>query len=104
MIDRFKGDNGKRLLTEALKGNDLVGCDDSLASRLVEEGELVEFEHGKAFIEQDAVDNDLFLIVSGHADVYVNNNHVATREPRSYVGEMAVIDPSARRSATVVAR
>ena len=51
-----------------------------------------------------ASDNDIYFILAGQLDVYVNGRYVGTREPRSYVGEMALIDPAARRSATVVSR
>ena len=104
MKARFEGEDGKRRLIEAMIGNDLVGCDPSLAAKLAEVGELVELGKGTEFIQQGAPDNDIFFIIAGHADVYVNERYVATREPRSYVGEMALIDPSARRSASVVSR
>lgn len=104
MKTRFEGENGKRVLLDAIKTNDLVTCNEALAAKLVEKGEVIEIEHGKRFIEQDAIDNDLYLIVSGQAEVFVNERHVATRQTRNFVGEMALIDPAARRSATVTAR
>ena len=104
MKARFEGINGKRLLLDAIKANDIVTCDETLAAKLVERGELTEVKHGEAFIEQNAIDNDLYLIVAGQAEVFVNERHVATRQARNFVGEMALIDPAARRSATLTAR
>lgn len=104
MKERYESEHGKRMLLEAIKTNDLVERDEQLAAKLVEKGTLLEIKHGGRFIEQGAVDNDLYLIVSGQADVFVNERHVASRQTRNYVGEMALIDPAARRSATVVAR
>ena len=63
MKKRFEGDNGKRLLIEALKGNDLVGRDEALAKRFAEEGELVSLQHGSTFIEQEQTDNDIYFII-----------------------------------------
>lgn len=104
MKQRFNGEHGKRILLEAVKSNELVDHNEALATALVEKGKVVEIKHGERFIEQNAIDNDLYLIVSGQADVFVNERHVATRQARDFVGEMALIDPAARRSATVTAR
>ena len=51
----------------------------------------------------NADDNDLFLILTGRLRVDVNRRKVAEGVPGQHVGEMALIDPSARRSATVMA-
>src|SRR4051794_16493896 len=104
MKNRFEGDDGKRLLSAVLKAGPIAGGDEAIAERLIAAGELIELERDKVVIEQGAADNDIFFIIAGPLDIYVNGRYVGTREPRSYVGEMSLIDPSARRSATVVAR
>ena len=48
-------------------------------------------------------DTDCFLILSGTFTILVNGKKVATRGPTEHVGEMAAIQPSQPRSATVVA-
>jgi len=50
-----------------------------------------------------AADNDLFLILQGVFRIIVNSRDVAVRKPGHHVGEMAIIDSSAPRSASVVA-
>ncbi|MBX3357317.1 MAG: nucleotide-binding protein [Phycisphaeraceae bacterium] len=75
-----------------------------MAALLAEHGELVEFQPGQTIIEQGAADNTVYFILTGVADVFVNNRAVAARGPRETIGEMAVIEPAAPRSATVKAR
>jgi predicted nucleotide-binding protein len=45
----------------------------------------------------------LYLIVAGAFDILVNGRRIARRGVNDHVGEMAAIQPSQRRSATVVA-
>ena len=103
MRERFESEDGRRLLIDTLKAQHLVEHNDALATRIAERGELVEFKPGEALIRQDSADNDVFLIIDGEAGVFVNKRHVATRKNSDSVGEMALVDGSARRSATVSA-
>ena len=48
-------------------------------------------------------DDDLFLIISGDFAISVNGRRVATRGSGLHVGEMALLDPTSQRSATVTA-
>ncbi|QDV39272.1 TIR domain-containing protein [Tautonia plasticadhaerens] len=104
MKNRFEGDEGRRRLIEALKGNALVEHDAGLATRLAEVGEVIEYGVQDRIIEQGAGDDDLYIILCGEVDILVNSRWVASRGPRDYVGEMVMLDASAVRSATVVAR
>ena len=54
-------------------------------------------------IRQGALDSDIYLIVSGRLSVQVNGREVAVRNSGQHVGEMALIDPRAVRSATIIA-
>jgi len=51
---------------------------------------------------QGGEDNDLYFILSGSVHVFVNSREVATRRAGEHVGEMALIDLTAVRSATVI--
>ena len=104
MQSRFEGTDGKRRLIEALKGFPLVEHNEVLATRLGEVGQLVSFEPGDAIMTQGAEDNDVFFMLVGQAEVTVNGRHVAIREARATVGEMALLSPTEPRSATVTAR
>jgi CRP/FNR family cyclic AMP-dependent transcriptional regulator len=100
---RFEGPEGRERLIEAIKTQRLVENEEDLAIALVDAGEIIEFSPGEQFITQGDGDSDAYFIVDGEADVLVNARKVATRRARESVGEMALIDPSVRRSATVVA-
>jgi len=97
MKDRFAGSAGRRILLETLKEQKLIAGNAELADQVASIGELVDVKAGSTIIEQGNDDNDVYLIV-------VNNRTVARRFCNDHVGEMVAIQPTQRRSATVVAR
>lgn len=103
MIERFEGEDGKRLLAEALADQGIVNGDKKVAAGLLEVAQLRELETSDVLITQDAEDNDIFFVISGSLTVEANGRPVATRNAGTHVGEMALIDRKARRSATVLA-
>jgi predicted nucleotide-binding protein len=105
MIERFTGDNNKRKLIDAIKRQLIVRDDDALALKLCDNDniELLEVEAGARIITQDDDVDDLFLILVGRVSVQAHGREVAVAKAGEHVGEMAVIDPSARRSASVFA-
>jgi len=104
MIERFQDSDGRRRLIETLKANRLVEHDTALAEELADVGELKAFPTGDTIIMQGEADNDVYLILSGEADISVNLRRVATRKAKETVGEMAILEATALRSATVTAR
>lgn len=104
MIKRFEGPDGERHLITVLESCHLVAHDRSLAERLAKAGQLVPFSVGDPLVMQGGTDNDVYFILVGQVDVLVNNRHVAIREQTETIGEMALLDPAAPRSATVTAR
>ena len=58
---------------------------------------------GQTLISQGAQDDEVFFLVSGAVQIYVNNRKIAVREACTHLGEMSAMDPTARRSASVVA-
>ena len=104
MKDRFAGSAGRRILLETLKEQKLIAGNTELADQVASIGELVDVEAGATIIEQGNDDNDVYLIVAGSFDIVVNNRLVAKRFCNDHVGEMVAIQPTQRRSATVVAR
>src|SRR5260370_19109365 len=103
MKERFEGDNGRRLLIEALKTQKMVVGDSALAEELSSLVEVVEVKAGEAILHQGAFDNHIFFILTGSFSIIVNGQVVAKRVPNDHVGEMAAIEPSQARVATVVA-
>jgi predicted nucleotide-binding protein len=101
MIERFKDD--RSVLIEALQEQKLVRGVEPLAERIAEVGELVQVEAGTPIIEQAAEDNNLFLILAGSFDIIINGRRIARRQANDHVGEMAAIQPSQPRSASVIA-
>jgi CRP/FNR family cyclic AMP-dependent transcriptional regulator len=104
MKERFAGDPGRRILLDALRGQKLIAGSDELAGEIASAGELIDVATGDAIIQQGADDNDIYFILSGSFNIVVNNRVVAGRFPNDHVGEMVAIQPTQRRSATVVAR
>lgn len=103
MLNRFLGDEGRRLRIDTFKLQKIVGGDQELAALLADQAELQQIPTGTSIIEQDDYTNDVFFILTGSFSIFVNGRQVATRGPRDHVGEMGAIEPSQRRSATVTA-
>ncbi len=103
MLDRFLGAGGQRLRADCIAAQKLVAGDATLAAELASLADMRALAVGETLIEQDADDNDIFFILVGSFDVLVNGRRVARRGPGDAVGEMAAIEPSQRRSATVIA-
>lgn len=104
LIPRFTGSVGRKNLVAAICAQQAVGSDISLARRLVAAGSLHEHPAGKMIVRQGDADNDIHLIVSGSVGVVINKREIAVRGSGNHVGEMALLDPTARRSATILAR
>jgi predicted nucleotide-binding protein len=73
-----------------------------IAEKLVTAGELMEVPAGTAFINQGEQSSDVFFIVAGKVEVRVNGKIVANRFPGDHIGEMAAIEPTQARSASVI--
>ncbi|MGE4096288.1 MAG: cyclic nucleotide-binding domain-containing protein, partial [Candidatus Binatia bacterium] len=101
MIERFKGVEGRRRLVAALRSQHLVQDDARVAKALAKVVSLRKLDAGIELISQHGSDSDLYFILSGKMEVFVNGRSVATRTNGCHVGEMALIDPAAPRSATV---
>jgi len=102
MIERFQGDDGRRRLVAALTEYRLIANRPELAERLVAAGELIQVPAGTAFINQGDESSDVFFIIAGKVEVRVNGKVVANRFPGDHIGEMAVIEPTQPRAASVI--
>ncbi len=103
MITKFAGAAGKPLKIEALLNQTIVAGNRDLAEALAACVELKSVNPGELLIEQGAMDNDIYLIFAGAFNVVLNDEIVACRRANEYVGEIAALEPSLRRSANVVA-
>lgn len=103
MKKRFEGPQGHRLLIDALREQQIVAGNADLATAMAEVVELQEFKPGDVLIEQGATDNDMYLVLSGTLDVVINGKTISHRSAGTHVGEMAAVEPTQARSATVLA-
>jgi|ERR1700737_76332 len=103
MISRFEGVNGRRLRVETIAGQKLVGGNGALAEELADRVTLLALSKGQNLIEQNDEGNDLYLIFSGVFDVVVNGKIIGKRGPYDHLGEMAAIQPTQKRAATLTA-
>jgi CRP/FNR family transcriptional regulator, cyclic AMP receptor protein len=103
MIERFQGSSGSQSLLEALRSQKIVAGNEDLAKRIAEVGSLLEVDSGTSVIEQGAEDTDVYFVISGAFDIVVNGRKVNRRFANDHLGEMAAIQPTQRRSATVTA-
>lgn len=102
MKERFEKDGGPQLV-EALKRQEFVSGNLKLAEALIKRGELAEYQKGDKLITEGGEDNDIYLLLAGSVAVVIKGNDINTRKAGQHVGEMAAIEPSLKRSATIVA-
>ena len=103
IISRFRGQEGRDRLILALRQQIILHDNETLSIELANQAELLQFELREELIVQDSVDDEIYFILAGRLAIVVNGREVAIRQSGQHVGEMALIDPSARRSASVVA-
>jgi len=102
-LDQYSGSQGKQHLAAALRSHEIIGNDEALAKKFAEHATVEEFSNGKTLLHQNASDHHVYLILEGEVAVEVNGKRVATGGPGVPIGEMAILDPSGGRSASVVA-
>lgn len=99
--DRFKD---KQVLIEALLPQKLVEHDTERAKDIADRGELVQFANGDTIIEQGSYEQDVYFLIAGEVSLLVHGNQFPyTRKAGMSVGEMAALNPTLPRSATVKA-
>lgn len=102
MLKQFEGSAGRPRLIDALISQPLIG-DKDLAAAIARRVKLQEIPAGANLIVQGAHKADLFLILQGAFSVTIGGRVVARKKAGEHVGEMAVVDPHASRSASVTA-
>lgn len=101
LLDRFAGADGSRLLKDALNQQSLLAGITTAVDLLLPLCELRSFAEGEDIIVQGAADNHIAFILSGEVAIIINERPINFRKAGQHVGEMALIDATARRSATV---
>jgi predicted nucleotide-binding protein len=104
MIERFGTDaDGRRRLLDRLGAQLCLAKEKEAVEAIANKVTLREYKNGEFILQQEAMDNSLVFILAGSTAVMIHGREMAKRAAGSHVGEMALIDPSARRSASVVA-
>lgn len=104
MIRRFQGSENRDKLVTALRSQKILRFCHDAAELFADGGELMQFAPGEVLIHDNADDTHLYLIICGTVDIVINGHHYLSRFPGEHVGEMALIDPTQRRSAQVRAK
>jgi predicted nucleotide-binding protein len=95
--DRFDA----KTVVEAMARQRLVRSDRRLAERFAETGRITEFKPGEVLIEQGGWDNDVHFILAGEFEVIINGQRKAARGAGVHVGELAGLNHSRQRTATL---
>ena len=102
LLKSFQGSEGRQRLIDVLMSQPLIRDKDT-ATVIEPYLKLEETFAGTDLIKQGASDTDLFLILSGTFSIAIDGRIVARKGAGEYVGEMSVVDPLTRRSASVTA-
>ncbi len=100
MIRRYTGSAGKNRLVDSLCTQPPIAGNRLIARKFADVGEILDATKGKNIITQGDSDNHLFFVISGRVAITVNGRQIAVRAAGQHVGEMALLDSTARRSAT----
>lgn len=101
LLSKFKGKE-QSVVNELLKQK-LVNGNKEFAAALAQKGETVGFDAGDSIITQGEHDQDVYFIIAGEANMIINGSELYSRGPGISIGEMAAINPSRARSATLIA-
>lgn len=101
MKSRFEGEGGSRRLLDSLMQHQALGHDPMLVQRIAAAAQIQEHAKDEVLMLQGEVKNDLAFLLVGSTEVLVHERRVAIRKSGDHVGEMAAIDPTVKRSATV---
>lgn len=103
IADRIANDPDRRILIDLLLQQHIIMGNESVARALSSVCKVIDLTTGEILIQQGDADNDLYFILSGRVRILVNERDVATRIAGQHVGEMALVDSSSRRTATIIA-
>lgn len=103
ICSRFSGRGGSKAVLESLQNQQLVGGKRSIADALKKSGKINYYRKGDTITQQGAADNEIYFLLCGTVKILVNGYEVASRQAGTHFGEMAAMDYTAKRSATVVA-
>lgn len=101
-LERLSGPRGTALAVQLLSEQPLLKGDIKIAEALREQGTICKFEQGDRLFSENDWSNEIYFLLIGSVEVFITGFRIASRTAGQYVGEMALIDPSKARSATVI--
>jgi len=101
LLKKLQGPLGRSHLVECLKAQPLVQGEEQLAQVLAAKVKIEEVPYGTPVITQGSSDHDLVFVLAGDFFVTVGRQVISRRTAPHHIGEMALVDPDAPRSATV---
>lgn len=102
MLQRFKGEEGRRRLVDLLATLELVLQNRVLAEKLAEVAKLKAYKKGQeVYIEGQPGKNKLYFILSGAVDLVIKESFIRVIECGQAVGEFPIIDPSLPYTVTI---
>ena len=103
LASRFQGSDGRARLIEALQEQEILSGERDAVLEIAALVSVRDVPPAEALIRQDATEDGIYFILAGTFRVLVNGRDVAIRREREVVGEMAAANPSAGRTASVIA-
>ncbi len=101
VIHRFTGRGSKSRVIDAFRNQDIVAGELSLAKKLASQASIQDWKKNRDVMQQGWTDDEIYFILSGAVSIIANGREIAKREAGQHVGEMALLDLTARRSVTV---
>ena len=101
-FERLSGPRGTALAVQLLAEQTLLQGDIKVAETLRERGTICNFHQGDRLFSEHDWSNEIYFLLTGSVEVFITGFGIAIRTAGQYVGEMALIDPSKARSATVI--
>jgi CRP/FNR family transcriptional regulator, cyclic AMP receptor protein len=101
LLNKLRGGQGNIHLIECLRLQPLVRGEKELAQALAAQVRVEEVPFGTSIITQGSSDHDPIFILAGDFFVTIGRQVISRRTAGHHIGEMALVDPDAPRSATV---
>lgn len=102
-MNGFRGDGGRQRLIDELLKQSILREDREAATAIAEKCTLAEYSARSVIFREGDASHYMLLILGGSVSVVVHGCEVAQRASGQHVGEMALIDPNAPRSASIIA-
>lgn len=102
-MNGFKGAEGRQRLIGELLKQSILREDGEAAAAVAEKCTLAEYSARSVIFREGDASHYMLLILGGRVSIVVHGREVAQRASGQHVGEMALIDPNAPRSASIIA-